>query len=107
MTPVGGSGLGDPPGAFDQQPIEVAALAEACARAYQLTRDESWVLGVTSCMAWFLGENDGGVQMWDPESGGGYDGLEAGGANRNQGAESTLAFVSTCQMARLFRSVHQ
>ena len=38
--------------------------------------------------------------MWDPETGGGYDGLHADGANLNQGAESTLALISTLQHAR-------
>src|SRR5206468_6146131 len=33
VTPVGGSGPGARRPAFDQQPIEVAALADACARA--------------------------------------------------------------------------
>jgi len=32
-------------------------------------------------------------------SGGGHDGLEAGGRNENQGAESTLAMLSTLQQA--------
>ena len=105
VTPVGGSGPGDPAGRFDQQPIEVAALAEACARAYQLTRDEEWVLGVRRCMDWFLGENDAAAVMWDPATGGGFDGLEAGGPNLNQGAESSLAFLSTCQIARNLSSV--
>src|SRR4051794_2025085 len=33
VTPAGGSGPGDDRPGFDQQPIEVAALADACARA--------------------------------------------------------------------------
>jgi hypothetical protein len=33
-------------------------------------------------------------------SGGGYDGLERLGRNENQGAESTLALLSTFQLAR-------
>jgi hypothetical protein len=37
--------------------------------------------------------------MWDPATGGGYDGLQATGANLNQGAESTLALISTLQVA--------
>jgi predicted GH43/DUF377 family glycosyl hydrolase len=37
--------------------------------------------------------------MHDPESGGGYDGLQEVGVNINQGAESTLAWVSTMQRA--------
>jgi hypothetical protein len=39
--------------------------------------------------------------MFDPETGGGFDGLEHDGVNQNQGAESTIAFVSTMQHARV------
>jgi hypothetical protein len=38
--------------------------------------------------------------MWDPATGGGYDGLHADGVNLNQGAESTLAMISTMQHNR-------
>ena len=38
--------------------------------------------------------------MWDPDTGGGYDGLCADGPNRNQGAESTLSLISTLQHGR-------
>jgi hypothetical protein len=38
--------------------------------------------------------------MYDDTSGGGCDGLERGGRNENQGAESTLALLSTLQQAR-------
>ncbi len=37
--------------------------------------------------------------MWDPETGGGFDGLMSDGVNLNQGAESTLALLSTQQHA--------
>ena len=37
VTPAGGSGPDDEGPGFDQQPIEVAALADACARAKQWT----------------------------------------------------------------------
>ena len=100
VTPVGGRGPGDPRPAFDQQPIEVAALADACARAATITGDDRWLRGVDRAVAWFTGGNDAGVVMGDLATGGGYDGLEAGGPNRNQGAESTLALLSTFQQAR-------
>ena len=45
--------------------------------------------------------------MWDPETGGGFDGLHADGVNLNQGAESTLAVLSTLQHARRFSPVPQ
>ena len=38
--------------------------------------------------------------MWDPRTGGGYDGLRADGPNLNQGAESTLSLISTLQHGR-------
>lgn len=104
VTPAGGSGPGDGPG-FDQQPIEVAMLAEACARAVELTGDERWSTGVRLAIAWFDGANDAGTPMWDPATGGAYDGLQADGPNRNQGAESTIALVATRQQARVLEPV--
>jgi hypothetical protein len=101
-TPVGGAGRGDGPHRFDQQPIEVAAVADACARALAVTVDERWRHGLERAIAWFGGDNDGTVMMWDVATGGGYDGLTATGANLNQGAESTLALVSTAQHASTF-----
>jgi hypothetical protein len=84
----------------DQQPIEVAALADACARAATVTCDPVWDVGVRQAVGWFLGDNDVGTPMWDPATGGGYDGLTPHGPNLNQGAESTLALISTLQHAR-------
>ncbi len=85
---------------FDQQPIEVAAIADACARAFDLTTEPMWRDGVASAWAWFTGDNDASTPMFDPESGAGFDGLEAAGRNENRGAESTLAALSTYQHAR-------
>ena len=99
-TPVGGSGPGDSAPAFDQQPIEVAAMADACHRAYMVTGDAEWLAGIDKAARWFAGDNDAATPMWDPITSGGYDGLHAWGPNLNQGAESTLALVSTLQHAR-------
>lgn len=100
VAPVGGRGPTDSGPGFDQQPIEVAAIADACARAYAATGDHSWLGGVRLAASWFLGDNDVGVPMHDPVGGGGYDGLERTGRNDNQGAESTIAAISTLQHAR-------
>jgi hypothetical protein len=85
---------------YDQQPIEVAAFADACATAAAATGDAGWYDGVRQSVDWFLGANDGGAEMWDRDTGGGYDGLTPDGANLNQGAESTLALIATLQHAR-------
>ncbi|MBK5332049.1 MAG: hypothetical protein JJD93_08765 [Ilumatobacteraceae bacterium] len=96
-TPVGGAGPDDHAPLFDQQPIEVAALADACARAQAVTGDDEWRRGVDLAIRWFAGDNDRGAVMWDRETSGGYDGLTPSGPNLNQGAESTLALISTMQ----------
>lgn len=107
VTPDAGRGPGDKRPAFDQQPIEVSSLADACARAAAVDSDAMWPDGVRAAAAWFQGENDAGQLMWDPETGGGFDGLHADGVNRNQGAESTLAVLSTLQHAQRFSAVPQ
>ena len=53
------------------------------------------------CVRWFLGDNDTGMPLYDERTGGGFDGLHAHGVNQNQGAESTLAALSTLQLGRL------
>ncbi len=100
MTPVGGAGPEDEGPRFDQQPIEVAALADACARAATVDAHPRWSEGLDLASAWFGGANDAGTAMWDPLTGGGFDGLEPDGPNRNQGTESTLALLSTRQHDR-------
>lgn len=100
VVPVGGRGPGESGPGFDQQPIEVAAIADACATAHRVTGDPRWLTGVTLAWDWFLGENDTATVMFDPVTGAGYDGLERMGRNENQGAESTLAMLSTAQQGR-------
>jgi hypothetical protein len=97
VVPIGGWGPGDPRPAFDQQPIEAAALADACARAAVVTGDKNWLAGVDTCVKWFLGDNDAQIPMLDERTGGCSDGLSATRRNRNQGAESTLAMISVMQ----------
>jgi hypothetical protein len=99
VVAAGGRRRGDPSPAFDQQPIEVAALAEASRTAYLATGDERWQVVVEQCVAWFEGSNDAGLAVRDELTGAGYDGLEQGSVNLNQGAESTLAWLSTLQLS--------
>lgn len=103
VTPVDGRGRNDAHDKgprFDQQPIEVAAIADASAAAYQATQNPRFLSGVRLAWNWFLGMNDSSIAMFDEITGGGYDGLELGGRNLNQGAESTLALLSTVQHVR-------
>lgn len=105
LTPAHGWAAGEQLPGFDQQPIEAATLADACARAFELTGDSRWADAVELAAAWFFGRNDVGVSLYDARSGGCCDGLERAGRNENQGAESTLALISTVQhSSRLVRS---
>jgi hypothetical protein len=103
-VPVGGWRPGIPKHRHDQQAIETAATADACATAAAVTGDDRWDGPLFQAIAWFLGDNDTSVVMFDPQTGGGYDGLTPDGPNVNQGAESTLALLATLQHARQLAS---
>lgn len=77
---------------FDQQPIEAHASVSACLSAYRIEGDQKWLNEAQRAFDWFLGQNDVGLSLYDPISGGCFDGLHSDRVNRNQGAESTLAF---------------
>jgi glycosyltransferase involved in cell wall biosynthesis len=78
---------------FDQQPIEAYSTISACLEAYITTKDKHWHNEAEKAFNWFLGANDLGIPLYEPANGGCYDGLHVDRVNRNQGAESTLAFL--------------
>jgi len=78
---------------FDQQPLEAAAMVDACIEAFNCTRDEQWITYAYRCLNWYQGENDLAVPLCDYATGGCRDGLQAQGTNENQGAESTLSWL--------------
>jgi hypothetical protein len=107
VTGMAGSGPQDPRPQYDQQPIEVAALADACARAYDVTGDAAWLTGVDLAWGWFEGDNDNGTVMVDQGTGAGFDGLTPEGRNENRGAESTIAALTTQQHARRLAGIRR
>ena len=78
---------------FDQQPLDAMAmvllLSEAC-RHHEMRHH---CANLKVAFSWFTGHNEMMVDMYNPETGGCYDGLMAEGVNRNQGAESLLAYL--------------
>lgn len=97
---------GNEPARFDQQPIEANATVSACLEAYRITREPRWLDEARSAFEWFLGRNDLGQDLYDPVTGGCCDGLQEDRVNRNQGAESTLAFLlSLAEMSLLESSL--
>ena len=61
--------------------------------AARISGDRAWADEAWRCFGWFTGANDLGVPLYAEDTGGCMDGLQPGGANRNQGAESTLAYL--------------
>lgn len=78
---------------FDQQPIEAMCLVQAAAALAETDNAAEWQEVARRCYAWFLGENDLGLPMIDPATGGCFDGLTPSGTNPNQGGESLLAWL--------------
>ncbi len=94
VTPTSGYGPGEERNTYDQQPIEVAALIDACSTAFEITGNDLWLNQLARGYLWFEGYNDGNVRMFDPETGAGFDGITANGRNENRGAESTISYLS-------------
>ncbi len=96
FSPVGNAGWHQKGGnvpIFDQQAIETMAMVLMYSQAYKITKDNSLLQKMHLCYMWFLGENELKIPLYDNETHGCCDGLETGKLNRNQGAESTLAYL--------------
>ncbi len=89
---------------FDQQPIEATAMLLAAEAAYQVTADPTYLAAMERAYAWFLGGNDLCIDVADPTTGAGYDGLTPEGVNTNQGAESTLMWLMAAEHIRTVRA---
>lgn len=104
FVPIGSNGFyerGGEKARFDQQPVEARVMVSACLEAYRSTGDERWNNEARRAFEWFLGRNDLGLSLYDPDTGGCHDALHADRLNKNQGAESTLAFLQASLELRL------
>ncbi|MGQ0636036.1 MAG: hypothetical protein ACT4QC_15605 [Planctomycetaceae bacterium] len=80
---------------YDQQPVEASTMADAALAAFELTGDESHLVTFRRVYDWFRGRNSLKQSLVDVRCGACCDGLQPSGVNRNQGAESTLAWLWT------------
>jgi len=78
---------------FDQQPVDAMSMVLLYKKAYEITHNIRFYTLMKKSLNWFLGENDLRVSLYDPDTRGCCDGLQINGTNRNQGAESSLAFI--------------
>ena len=92
---------------FDQQPIEAATMVSAAADAFRATGRGRYLDAAEEAYGWFLGDNDLGLALADPARGACYDGLTPRGPNQNQGAESTLMWLTALEQMRELRRLSQ
>ena len=82
---------------YGEQPVDVAGTVIALAEFYDVFRDKKYIQKQKDAFSWFMGNNHLHQIIYNPATGGCYDGLEENNINLNQGAESTVCYL----MARL------
>ena len=80
-----------------EQPIDVAYTIMALEKFYFAFNNDDYKRKAIIAFNWFLGENHLNQIVYNPITGGCYDGVEELNVNLNQGAESTISYL----MARL------
>ncbi len=93
---------------FAQQPIDAMAMVLMYHQAFHVTKDKEYLNKLYTSFLWFLGENDLRMSLFDFETQGCCDGFESYGVNRNQGAESSLAYlISHLTVLQAFEEFHE
>jgi glycosyltransferase involved in cell wall biosynthesis len=85
------------PGQFGEQPIDVAYTVMSLSKFYDSFNNKEYLDKMLVAFNWFLGKNRLHQIIYNPCTGGSYDGMEETHVNLNQGAESTVSYL----MARL------
>lgn len=94
---------GEIAGHFGEQPVDVAYTIMTLSKFYDVFMNESYYIKMETAFNWFLGNNRLNQIVYNPCTGGCYDGLEETHVNLNQGAESTVSYL----MARLTMEKYQ
>ena len=69
-------------------------MVSACLDAHRLTGQARFLEHARHAFQWFVGQNPRGAQVYDARTGGCRDGIHVDRMNENQGAESTLSFLT-------------
>jgi len=82
---------------YGEQPIDVAYTVIALRKFHDIFKDQKYLVKMEMAFNWFLGNNHLQQIIYNPCTGGCFDGLEEHNVNLNQGAESTVSYL----MARM------
>ena len=78
---------------FPQIAYDIRPMVYASLEAYNITKEEKYAIQAGELATWFFGNNPAKTQMYYPETGrcfDGIDGEEEAQVNKNSGAESTI-----------------
>jgi len=78
---------------YGEQPVDVAGTVIALSTFYDVFHDNEYIQKQKDAFSWFMGNNHLHQIIYNPVTGGCYDGLEENNINLNQGAESTVCFL--------------
>lgn len=82
---------------YGEQPIDVAYTIITLRKFHDIFKEKQYLDKMEMAFNWFLGNNHLQQLIYNPCTGGCFDGLEETNVNLNQGAESTVSYL----MARL------
>ena len=78
---------------YGEQPVDVAGTILALQTFYKVYEEPEYKNKMQFAYDWFLGKNHLHQIIYNPKTGGCYDGLEENHVNLNQGAESTISYL--------------
>lgn len=78
---------------YGEQPIDVASAVMVLTTFHNEFGDKNYLTLRTQAFNWFLGYNHLQQIIYNPTTGGCYDGLEEHNVNLNQGSESTVCYL--------------
>ena len=86
-----------------EQPIDIAYTIMALEKFYFVLNKDEYKQKAKIAFNWFLGDNHLHQIVYNPRTGGCYDGVEEHNVNLNQGAESTISYlIGRLSLERLF-----
>jgi hypothetical protein len=91
-------------GQFGEQPIDVAYTIRALSKFYEEFKIPEYRHKLTIAFNWFLGDNRLHQIIYNPCTGGCFDGLEEFHINPNQGAESTISYLMARMTAEKYKT---
>ena len=87
---------------FAQQPVDAMAMVLLYESAWEATGKQEYIDKLLLSFDWFFGKNDLDITLFDSETKGCNDGIEDFNINRNQGAESNIAYLLSWLVAKPF-----